>query len=123
MKVSDAVAEFLKQEVIPHIAGESSFTAALLNGALNAGKKKFFANSGTPEIFTALGIADQNGNIDAGVIKDFVDGAFGSGSKVDVSLAELLKLATGVESASPLLQGRLTFTRSDADKFLELLRR
>ena len=123
MNTADAIYEYLKAEVVPAIAGDSEITGAIITGALRASRKKFAPKLTGNSMLQAIGIADEAGEVDAEVFGDFIDGMFDGKEKVSVTIAELLKLATGVESESPLLAGELTLTRADADKFLELLRR
>lgn len=121
MKVSEAVVAYLQSEIVPHIAGESELTAAILNGAMRAGRKRLADKLGDMEMLRSIGITDESGNADPEFFREFMEGMFEGREKVSVSLAELLKLATGVESASPLLADKLTFTKGDADKFLSYL--
>lgn len=121
MKVSEAVVAYLQSEIIPHIAGESELTAAILSGAMRAGRKRLADKLGDMEMFRAFGVTDESGNADPEFFREFMEGAFEGREKVSVSMAELLKMATGVESASPLLADKLTFTKGDADKFLSYL--
>ena len=123
MNTADALYEFLKSEVVPMLAGSSEMTAAIINGALRASRKKLTPKLTGNSMLQAIGLSDESGEVDPEVFGDFVDGMFEGKEKVSVTITELLKLATGVESESPLLAGALTFTRADADKFLELLRR
>ena len=123
MKVSDAIIEYLKAEVIPQIAGESDFTAAVINGALRTGKKKISEKISNFSVLEQLGVCDNNGNIDADAAKEFVDGFFEGREKVGISLDEIMKSLTGIESEYELLAGKLNFTRKDGEKLLELLKR
>ena len=121
MKVSEAVVEYLRTDIIPHIAGESELTAAILNGALKAGRKRIAEKIGNIELLSALQVVDQQGNADREVVKDFVDGMFDGRDKISVTLAEIVKAVTGVDSNSQLLADKISFNRSDADKFIALL--
>lgn len=123
MNTADAVYEFLKMEVVPVVSGGSEFTAAIINGALRAGKKKLTAKLADNPLLQATGIVNSQGVIDQESFAEFADGMFDGKDSISISLAEMIKFATGVESASPLLEGKLKFTRSDADKFLELLKK
>ena len=123
MKVSDAIIEYLKAEVIPHIAGESDFTAAVINGALRTGKKKISEKISSFSVLEQLGVCDHDGNIDPDAAKEFVDGFFEGREKVGISLSEIMKSLTGIECESELLAGKLNFTRKDGEKLLELLKR
>ena len=122
MKATDAVFEFLKSEVVPAIAGESELTGAILNGALRASRKKIankFSAGGT--VLQTLGIAREDGELNLETLRDFADGMFEEKESVSVSMAEIIKLTTGVDSDSDLLKGKLTLTKSDAEKLLALL--
>jgi hypothetical protein len=123
MNIAEAFIEFAKTEILPGLAGGSDFTAAVLNGALRAGKKRIAEKFNDAEIFKAFGVVDQNGSADVEAVADFFDGAFEGREKISLSLAELLKMATGVDSSSELLAGKVHFTKNDAEKFLELLRK
>lgn len=123
MNTADAVYEFLKTEVVPVIAGDSEFAAAIINGALRAGKKKLTAKLADNPLIQATGIINAQGAVDQESFAAFADGMFDNKDAVSISLAEMVKFATGIESDSPLLEGKLKFTRSDADKFLELLKK
>lgn len=121
MNTADALYEFLKTEVVPAIAGDSEFTAALINGALRAGRKKISPKLTGNPMLQAVGLANENGEVDAEAFRDFADGMFDGKDSITTTIGELVKLATGIESESPLLAGELTLTRADADKFLALL--
>lgn len=123
MKFSDAIVVYIRDHVIPNVAGDSEFTAALLSGALNSGKKRFAASLGKMDLLKKFGFVDQNGNADPEMVKDFVEGFFENREKVCVSLAEIVKFITGVDSSSPLLDGRIAFTRDDSNAFLDLLKK
>jgi hypothetical protein len=123
MNTADALYEFLKSEVVPMISGNSEITAAVINGALRASRKKLTPKLTGGPLLQAIGLSNESGEVDPDVFGEFVEGMFEGKEKVSVTIAELLKLATGVESDSPLLSGALTLTRVDADKFLELLLR
>jgi hypothetical protein len=123
MNLAEAVIEYLRVEVVPRIAGESGFTAAVLSGALRTGKKRIAEKIESYSMLSALGVTDEQGNADADAVADFFDGAFEGREKINAPFAELFKIATGVESESELLEGDLIFTRKDADKFLEILKR
>ena len=121
MKVSEAVVAYLQSEIVPHIAGESELTAAILNGAMRAGRKRLADKLGDLEMLKAFGVTDESGNADPEFFREFMEGMFEGRDRVSVSLADILKMATGIESASPLLADKLTFTKSDSDKFLSYL--
>jgi hypothetical protein len=121
MNISDAIYEYLRTEIIPMIAGESELTAGLLNGALRVGRKKISLKFKDNSILKSFGLVDESGNIDKENVKEFFDGVFDGKEKYNVSLAEILKTATGISSDSELLQGELKFSREDAEKFLLLL--
>lgn len=121
MTITDALFEYLRAEIVPMIAGESELVGALLSGALRTGRKKVSGSFGNSELLKAMGLTGENGDIDADAFREFADGMFEQKDVIAVSLAELLKLATGIDSASPLLEDRIKITRSDADRFLSLL--
>ena len=121
MQVSEAIFEYLKSELIPHIAGDSEMTAAILNGVLRASRKRIAGAVSQNELIRNLGILDANGCADPEMVKEFAAGMFDGREKVSISLAELVKMFTGVESSSPLLQGKISFTSADAEKFIALL--
>ena len=121
MNTADAIYEYLKSEVVPMIAGDSEITAAIINGALRASRKKFAPKLTGNPLLQAIGVSDESGAVDVEAFREFADGMFDGKDRVSVSLSELLKLATGFETESPLLAGELTLTRADADRFLELL--
>lgn len=118
MNIQDAVYQFAKSEIIPLLAGENEFLAGLINGALRAGRKKINIKS---PMLQNIGLVDDNGEINSDNAKEFFDGVFDEREKLRVSLAELLKMSTGIDSDNILLQDKITFTRSDAERFLELL--
>ena len=68
-----------------------------------------------------LGIAREDGELNLETLRDFADGMFEEKKSVSVSMAEIIKLTTGVDSDSDLLKGKLTLTKSDAEKLLALL--
>ena len=122
MKADDAVYEFLKSEVVPVIAGESELTGAILNGALRASKKKIadkFSTGST--VLQSLGMVREDGELNLETLRDFTEGMFEKKESISVSMAEIIKLATGVDSDNDLLKGKLTLTKSDAEKLLALL--
>jgi hypothetical protein len=121
MKTADAVYEYLKREVVPMIAGESELTGAIINGALRASRKKLSEKLSGNTIMQTLGIAGSDGELNSESFRDFAEGMFEERDSVSVSLAELLKMATGIDSDNELLKGKLTLTRADAEKFLALL--
>ena len=121
MEVSQAIVSYIQTEVIPGIAGRSELTAAILNGVLNASRKKIAEKVGSLELLQSLGVTGSDGSADPEVLKDFVEGMFQGRDSVSVNMAEVVKILTGVESASPLLQGKLTFRKADGEKFLEYL--
>ena len=121
MKVSEAVFEYLKSEIVPHIAGDSEMTAAILSGMLRASRKRIADKISQNELIRNSGLLDANGCADPEMVKEFAAGMFEGREKISVSLAELVKMVTGLESSSPLLQGKISFTSADADKFIALL--
>lgn len=123
MNITDALYEYAKTEIIPMVAGESPFTAGLLSGALRAGRKKINIKIGENSMLQAIGVVQENGEIDNDVLRDFFDGVFDGRENMPVSLAELLKITTGIDSDNDLLQGKIKFTRADADRLLDLLAR
>jgi hypothetical protein len=123
MNIADALYEYAKSEIIPMIAGQSELTAGILNGALRAGKKKLTVNVADNSMLKAIGIVQDDGEIDKESLKDFFDGVFENQNTLPVSLADLLKAATGISSENELLQDKIKFTRVDADRLMELLSR
>lgn len=123
MQVSEAIVEYIKAEIIPVVAGGSELTGAILAGALRAGRKRIAGSVAESELLRSFGIVDASGNADTEMVKDFVEGAFEGRDKISVSLAEVMKVVTGVDSSSELLQRKLSFSKGDADKFIELLKR
>lgn len=122
MQISDAVFEYLKQEIAPLVAGESEITAGCLKGALRSARKKLSGSiSSYNGLLQAIDLVDDKGEIKIENVREFIDGAFEDREVLRVSLAEILKAATGLESDSELLQDKLKFTRADAEKFLALL--
>ena len=121
MQVSEAIFEYLRSEIVPHIAGESELTSAVLNGVLRASRKRIAEKISQSELIRKSGLLDANGCADPEVVKEFATGMFDGREKVSVSLAELVKMVTGVESTSPLLHGKISFTSADAEKFIALL--
>ena len=121
MQVSEAVFEYLKSEIVPHIAGESELTSAILNGALRASRKRIAEKISQNEIIRNSGFLDENGYADPEMVKEFAAGMFEGREKVSISLSEIVKIFTGVESSSPLLAGTISFTSADAEKFIALL--
>ena len=123
MNITDALYEYAKTEIIPMIAGDSPFTAGLLNGALRASRKKINIKIADNSMLKAIGIVQDDGEIDKESLRDFFDGVFEGRENLPVSLADLLKTATGITSESELLQDTIKFTRADADRLLDLLAR
>jgi hypothetical protein len=123
MTTSDALYEYVKSEVVPMIAKDSEFVGGLLNGALRTSRKKLAAKLSDNSMLQAIGLVQENGEINADTFREFADGMFDGKDCIPLSLAELLKLMTGIESDSDLLKSRLKLTRADADKLLELLQR
>lgn len=121
MQVSEAIFEYLKGELIPHIAGDSEMTAAILNGVLRASRKRIAGAVSQNELIRNLGLLDADGRADPEMAKEFFAGMFDGREKVSITMAEIVKLLTGVESSSVLLQDKLTFTAADAEKFIALL--
>jgi hypothetical protein len=95
----------------------------LLSGALRASRKKVNIKISENSMLQAIGVVQENGEIDNDVLRDFFDGVFEGRENMPVSLAELLKMITGIDSDNDLLQGKIKFTRSDADRLLDLLAR
>lgn len=123
MNIAEAIVEYLRIEVVPGIAGKSELTAAILNGALRAGRKRVAEKISNMELLKSFGVTDEHGNVNADTVREFFDGAFEGRDKISASVAELFKAATGVESSSDLLAGQLTFTRDDVAKFMNILSR
>lgn len=123
MNIADALYEYARAEIVPMIAGESEFTAGLLNGVLRASRKKLNIKVADNSMLKAIGIVQDNGEIDTESLRDFFDGVFEGKENLSVSLADLLKAATGISSDNELLQDRIKLTRSDADRLMDLLAR
>ena len=123
MNTSDALYEYLKSEVVPMIARESDFVGGILNGALRVGRKRLAGKLSDNTMLKAVGLLNENGEIEAEMFREFADGMFDGKDSIPLTFAEMLKLLTGVESESELLKGKLWFKRADADKLLELLQR
>lgn len=123
MNITDALYEYAKTEIVPMIAGDSPLTAGLINGALRASRKKINIQIADNAMLKAIGIVQDNGEIDQESLRDFFDGVFEGRENLPVSLADLLKTATGISSDSELLQDTIKFTRADADRLLDLLAR
>lgn len=123
MEVSQAIVSYIQSEVIPGIAGHSELTGAILNGVLNASRKKIAEKVGSMEMLQNLGITGTDGRADPEVLKDFIDGMFQGRDSVSVNMSEVVKILTGVESSSPLLQGGIVFRKADGEKFLEYLKK
>ena len=121
MNITDALYEFAKTEVIPMIAGESEFTAGLLNGVLRASRKKVSVNIADNSMLKAIGIIQESGEVDTESLKDFFDGVFERKEIFSVSLKDLLKTVTGIDSDNELLRDKITFTRSDAERLMNIL--
>jgi hypothetical protein len=123
MNTADAVYEYLKTEVLPMVSSNSEFIGGVLNGALRAGRKRLTAKLNDVSILHVMGLIKDNGEVDAESFREFASGMFEQKESIPVTLAEMLKILTGVDSDSDLLKSRLILTRADADKFLELLQR
>lgn len=123
MNITDALYEYAKSEIVPMIAGDSPLTAGLINGALRASRKKINIQIADNAMLKAIGIVQDNGEIDQESLRGFFDGVFEGRENLPVSLADLLKTATGISSDSELLQDTIKFTRADADRLLDLLAR
>lgn len=123
MNITDALYEYAKSEIVPMIAGDSPLTAGLINGALRASRKKINIQIADNAMLKAIGIVQDNGEIDQESLRDFFDGVFEGRENLPVSLADLLKTTTGISSDSELLQDTIKFTRADADRLLDLLAR
>jgi hypothetical protein len=123
MNITDALYEYAKSEIVPMIAGDSPLTAGLLNGALRASRKKINIQIADNSMLKAIGIVQDNGEVDQESLRDFFDGVFEGREILPVSLADLLKTATGISSDNELLQDTIKFTRADADRLLDLLAR
>lgn len=123
MNIADALYEYARTEIIPMVAGESELTAGILNGILKASRKKVATKVSDNSMLKAVGLVQDDGNIDMESLKDFFDGAFEGKENLSVSLADLLKTATGISSDNELLQDKIKFTRADGDRLLELLSR
>ena len=121
MKTADAIYEYMRTEIVPMIAGESELTGALINGALRAGRKRIADKLADNPTMQALGLIQANGEADPETFKEFADGVFDGRERLSLSVADMLKYATGAEIHSELLQSKLHFTRSDVDSFLSLL--
>lgn len=121
MNIADALYEFARTEIIPMIAGESQFTAGLLNGVLRASRKKITVQVADNSMLKAIGLVQDDGEIDTETLKDFFDGVFENNDVLPISLADILKTVTGISSDNELLQDKLKFTRSDTDRLLEML--
>ena len=121
MNITDAIYEFAKTEIIPMIAGESELTAGLLNGVLRASRKKVSVNIADNSMLKAIGIIQESGEVDTESLKDFFDGVFESKEIFSVSLKDLLKTVTGIDSDNELLRDKITFTRSDAERLMNIL--
>lgn len=121
MNITDALYEFAKTEIIPMIAGESELTAGLLNGVLRASRKKVSVNIADNSMLKAIGIIQESGEVDTESLKDFFDGVFERKEIFSVSLKDLLKTVTGIDSDNELLRDKITFTRSDAERLMNIL--
>lgn len=121
MNITDAIYEFAKTEIIPMIAGESELTAGLLNGVLRASRKKVSVNIADNSMLKAIGIIQESGEVDTESLKDFFDGVFERKEIFSVSLKDLLKTVTGIDSDNELLRDKITFTRSDAERLMNIL--
>ena len=123
MNTADAVYGYLKTEVLPLVSGDSEFVSGMLNGALRVSRKRLAEKLSDISILQVMGLIKSNGEVDAESFSEFASGMFEEKESIPVTLAEVLKMLTGVDSDSDLLKSRLVLTRADADKFLELLRR
>jgi hypothetical protein len=121
MNITDALYEYAKTEIVPMIAGDSPLTAGLINGALRASRKKLNINIADNSMLKAIGIMQDNGEIDHEILRDFFDGVFEGRENLPVSLADLLKMTTGISTDNEILQDKIKFTRSDAERLLNLL--
>ena len=66
----------------------------------------------------AIGIIQESGEVDTESLKDFFDGVFGRKEIFSVSLRDLLKTVTGIDSDNELLRDKITFTQSDAERLI-----
>lgn len=123
MNIVDALYEYAKAEIIPMIAAESEFTAGLLNGVLRTGRKKISVNVADNSMLRQLGFIQEDGQIDHEAMQEFIDGFFDGKESMPVSLAEVLKTLTGIDSENELLARKIKFTKADANRLLELLSR
>lgn len=123
MNISDAIYEYAKTEIIPVIANGSDFTAGLVNGILRAGRKKISVKISDNSMLKAVGIVKDDGNIDAETLKEFIEGVFEERTEMPITLADLLKATTGIDSDNELLQDKIKITRADAEKLIELIMR
>jgi uridine phosphorylase len=121
MKTADAVYEYIRTEVIPHIAGESEMTAAIMSGALRARKQQITQKLANSEVIQSLGFFNEKGEVDKAAAEEFAAGMFEGRDSISISVAELVKMATGFESNSILLQDKLKFSKADIDKFISML--
>lgn len=122
MNITDAIIEYLRTEIVPFVAKDSALTGGLLNGALRAARRKIADKiSGNSQLLQSLDITDEEGNIDVENAREFFDGMFEGTDDITVSLAEILRAATGLESDAEMLKDKLRFTKADAEKFLALL--
>jgi hypothetical protein len=122
MNITDAVIEYLRTEIVPLVAKDSALTGGILNGALRSARKKLSGKiNSNSQILQALDITDEEGNINVENAREFFDGMFEGSDDIAVSLAEILRTATGLESDAEMLKDKLHFTKSDAEKFLALL--
>jgi hypothetical protein len=123
MNISDAIYEYAKTEIIPVIANGSDFTAGLVNGILRAGRKKISVKISDNSMLKAVGIVKDDGNVDAETLKEFIEGVFEERAEIPITLADLLKATTGIDSDNELLQDKIKITRADAEKLIELIMR
>jgi hypothetical protein len=123
MNISDAIYEYAKTEIIPVIANGSDFTAGLVNGILRAGRKKISVKISDNSMLKAVGIVKDDGNVDAETLKEFIEGVFDERTEMPITLADLLKATTGIDSDNELLQDKIKITRADAEKLIELIMR
>lgn len=137
MNIENALYEFVKAEIVPMIAGNSEFAAALLNGALRSARKKFTFNLDNNTVLQTLGLVGENGKINEENLKEFAAGMFENKDVVRLPLQQLgsaffgkdfdfEKLETVIALAGgdeEFFKGDLKFSRSDFDRFLQILQK
>ena len=121
MNTSDAVYEYLRTEIIPHISAKSELTGAILSGALRARKRQITEKISGNATIQNLGFFNEAGEFDKQAAAEFAAGMFEGRDSVRISVAELIEMATGFRSDSDLLQDKLIFRKADIDKFISLL--